>query len=152
MPEVKGLRVTRRTAVAGIAGVGITAALAANFSLSGTSSSSTKDSTQSGSQRGTTSLAYGNIGDWIAVVGTTFRSGTERLRLVGVQPLESDGVRPPEVTRTSAFAAVFDVLNGAVLPGDLIYSIYASNIAPFDIFMSSARTAQYPARLHAVFN
>ncbi len=152
MPDVRGFRLTRRTAVAGIAGVGITAALAASWSLSGTSSSSTKDSTQSGTQSGTTSLAHGNIEDWIAAVGTTFRTVAGRLRLAGVQPLESDGVRPREVTRTSAFVAVFDALNGAVLPGDLIYSIYASNIAPFDIFLSSAPTARYPARLHAVFN
>ena len=98
-------------------------------------------------------LARGGISDWQALAGATFQAtGGFALGLAGVRPLESGGSRPPDLGRASAFLALFDVLDGQDMPGDLIYAMSTAGVGPLDVFLSRAPTAEFPNRMHAVFN
>ena len=98
-------------------------------------------------------LARGGIGDWERLAGGIFQvTAGFRLRLAGVRPLESGGARPPDLGRASAFLALFDVLDGQDMPGDLIYTMSTTGLGPLDVFLSRAPTAEFPHRMHAVFN
>ena len=97
-------------------------------------------------------LARGGLADWTDRVGSVFDAAGFRLRLEGVRPLASEGARPPQVARSSAFLLVFDVLAGGTMPGDLIYPMATPGVGPLDVFLASAATEQYPNRMHAVFN
>lgn len=97
-------------------------------------------------------LADGAMNDWAGIVGTVFDAGGgHSLKLVGVEPLPSSGVRPADVSRERAFIAVFDSIGGE-MAGDLIYSIAASNYGPLDVFLAAAASPELPRRMHAVFN
>ena len=97
------------------------------------------------------SLATSEMDGWSRIVGTNFHAAGFDLRLAGVEPLPSVGARPADVTRDRAFLAVFDVRSGGEMPSDLIYSMTSGNHA-LDIFLTSAATARFPNRMHAVFN
>lgn len=98
-------------------------------------------------------LAHGSMGDWQQMVGSVFQAtGGYALGLVGVRPLQSEGARPANVSRSSAFLAVFDVLGGQTMAGDLIYSMSTSRLGPLDVFLTAAPTPEFPSRMHAVFN
>lgn len=96
-------------------------------------------------------LAHGAMQDWAGMVGTVFRTGGGgTLRVAGVQPLQSGGDRPADLARAAAFLVVFDAI-GAV-PGNLIHRIEAPGYGPLDVFVADAASAEFPARMHAVFN
>jgi len=96
-------------------------------------------------------LATGNMDRWISMVGTEFSTSGVRLKVGGVQALPSVGARPPDATREAAFLVVFEILSGGGMPGDLIYPM-TSSTHRLDVFLASAVTAEFPNRMHAVFN
>jgi hypothetical protein len=98
----------------------------------------------------TINLATAGYNDWLAQVGTTFTGGGYSLKLAGIAPLLSTGVRPAGL-RDRAFAANFDVAAGRTMAGDLIYTINHPQYGPLQVFLS-ATGSQTPARMIAVFN
>lgn len=99
------------------------------------------------------SLAGGTQAEWQSQVGSTFAlGGGTSMRLAGVRPFASPGDRPLSVTRKSAFVAVFDVLGGNSLPGDLIYTATHPQYGPLQLFLSASSDPRAPARMFAVFN
>jgi len=96
------------------------------------------------------SLADAEQAEWARQVGSVFSvDGGYRLKLLGIQPLPSLGARPADVTRERAFAAVFQVLDGATMAGDLIYSASHSQYGGLPLFLS---VTDSPSRMIAVFN
>ena len=96
------------------------------------------------------SLAHAEQGEWTAQVGSEFAiGGGFRLRLAGVRPLPSAGARPSGVARERAFVAVFDVLGGMTMPGELIYSAAHPQYGSLPLFLTAAGD---PRRMLAVFN
>jgi hypothetical protein len=96
------------------------------------------------------SLATAGQAEWAAQVGSVFTAeGGYRLRLAGVRPLASSGARPPEVARRSAFVAVFDVLNGMTMPGEMIYNLRHGDYGRLPVFLNAS---DEPRRMLAVFN
>ncbi|HEV2865577.1 MAG TPA: hypothetical protein VGX37_03610 [Allosphingosinicella sp.] len=96
------------------------------------------------------SLATAEHQEWQAQVGSEFAvDGGYKLRLAGVEPLASRGIRPPEVTRHSAFIAVFEVVGNAAMPGDLIYSAAHPQYGRLPLFLTASET---PRRMLALFN
>ena len=150
MPRIDGRSVNRRTVVGGLFASGLVGAVsfAAVRKLQDLSAA-TSGGTQTSSQT-QTSLATSEMDRWSRMVGTDFTSGAFRLRLQGVRALNSTGVRPDEV-RDTAFLAVFDVLAGGYMPGDLIYRMTSRNQV-LDVFLANAFTREFPTRMHAVFN
>ncbi len=103
--------------------------------------------------RGMLSLADGSYEEWLAQVGSVFAAGGGYgLRLAGVQPLASTGVRPRAVSRERAFLAVFDVTGGGSMAGDLIYTISHPQYGPLPIFLSASTNPNMRGRMLAVFN
>ena len=97
-------------------------------------------------------LAHGEMDRWSGYVGTRFEASGFQLRLSGVRPLASEGARPANVSRSSAFLAVFDVDGGRPMPGNLIHALRAQGVGPLDVFLADAATPEFPGRMHAVFN
>lgn len=103
--------------------------------------------------RGMLSLSSAGYDQWVAQVGSVFAlGGGTSMRLAGVRPLESDGARPMGVARRSAFVAVFDLLGGQTMAGDLIYTASHPQYGPLQIFLSASGDSRTPARMLAVFN
>lgn len=95
------------------------------------------------------SLAHAEQAQWTEQVGATFTAeGGYRLRLAGVEPLLSQGARPAG-TRANAFAAVFDVLDGMTMAGDMIYMARHAQYGAMPLFLSASAS---PSRMFAVFN
>jgi hypothetical protein len=136
----------RRDVVAGLCVAGMVPLLSIG-------SSGQRQQTQSrqATARSSQALATGEMDSWTRVVGTEFEAAGFRLRLAGVEPLPSNGMRPARVARRRGFLAVFDVLGGGEMPGDLIYAVRSPQHA-LDMFISSAATPGRPGRMHAVFN
>jgi hypothetical protein len=96
------------------------------------------------------SLADAGQSEWTSQVGSAFTlDGGYRLRLAGVRPLHSQGARPASVARDRAFAAVFEVLGGAPLAEDLIYSARHAHYGALPLFLTGTDD---PRRMLAVFN
>jgi len=96
------------------------------------------------------SLAHAEQGEWAAQVGSNFSvDGGYRLRLAGVRPLQSAGERPGHVSRDRAFVAVFDVVGGMTMAGDLIYSVAHPQYGSLPIFLTTSDSSR---RMLAVFN
>ena len=95
-------------------------------------------------------LATAGYNDWLAQVGTTFSTSGYNLKLIGIAPLISSGVRPAGL-RDRAFALNFDVAAGRTMAGELIYTISHPQHGPLQIFLS-ATGPQTPARMLAVLN
>jgi hypothetical protein len=74
------------------------------------------------------------------------------MRLAGVRPMASEGPRPMSVARRSAFVAMFDVLGGQTVAGDLIYTASHPQYGPLQIFLSASADPRTPGRVLAVFN
>ena len=99
--------------------------------------------------RGMLSLSQAEIEEWSTQIGATFAvGGGFELRLAGIQPLQSEGVRPASL-RDRAVAAVFDVTRGSSMPGDLIYTLNHRQYGPLQLFLSSTGN---PRRMLAIFN
>lgn len=96
------------------------------------------------------SLADAEQAEWANQVGSVFTlEGGYRLKLAGVSPLPSTGARPSNVTRDRAFEAVFEVLGGATMAGDLIYQASHSQYGSLPLFLSATAS---PSRMVAIFN
>jgi hypothetical protein len=148
MPRIKRLSVNRRYVVAGMCASGLLGAF--SFAAVRTQQQLAKGQQPAG-QTQTQSLATSEMDRWSRMVGDEFTGGGFRLKLKGVQALNSKGDRPPEVTRDAAFLAVFEVLSGGFMPGDLIYRMSTRNQA-LDVFLGNASTRAFPNQMHAVFN
>ena len=147
MSKKGGPRLSRRLVVAGLCASGAYAAVKTVGALQPAASRPLGV----GRQRAL-ALKSGGMDAWTRMRGHEFHVLGFRLKLLGTRPLMSQGVRPPEVARRSAFLAVFEVLAGGEMPGDLIYTLTTRGVAPFDMFLSSGASAQFPNRMHAVFN
>jgi hypothetical protein len=96
------------------------------------------------------SLDHAEQAEWEALSGSVFTAGGGyRLRLAGVRPLPSSGVRPPEAWRAGAFVAVFEVLNGMTMRGDVIHNLSHSQYGHLPVFLTASSDA---GRMLAVFN
>lgn len=96
------------------------------------------------------SLADAGQAEWATQVGSVLSAdGGYRLRLEGVRPLPSGGPRPAGLGRERAFLAVFEVLDGMTMPGDLIYTARHGDYGALPLFLSAAGS---PSRMLAVFN
>jgi hypothetical protein len=143
------INVNRRTVVGGLFASGLLGA----FSFAAVRDQQVSSATTSTSTTTTTnqtSLATSEMDKWSRRVGSDFTTGNFRLRLQGVRALNSSGDRP-DALRDTAFLAVFEVLAGGYMPGDLIYRMTTRNEV-LDVFLANAFTTQYPRNMHAVFN
>ena len=87
--------------------------------------------------------------EWAAQVGTDFTASTgQRLRLAGVRAFPSPGQRPAGL-RQGAFAAFFDVADGAAMAGNIIYTLAHPQYGSTPVLLSVTDT---PGRMLAVFN
>ena len=142
--------VSRRTAMLGLAGVAVTAMVATTAFRPTAGERARRVLASNPLTRRFLSLANAGQAEWAGQVGSEFRiEGGYRLRLVGVQPLNSVGARPADVTRDRAFAALFDVLGGMTMPGDLIYTARHAQYGALPLFLSATGD---PRRMLAVFN
>lgn len=99
--------------------------------------------------RGMLSLSQAEMAEWSNQIGSTFNvGGGYQLKLAGVQPLLSVGERPASL-RNSAFAAVFDLIRGSSMPGDLIYTLNHPQYGPLQLLLTSTGN---PRRMLAIFN
>lgn len=141
---------TRRNVLIGAAGATVAAVVAAPFLRPGMSEGTRRLLAGNRFTRRFLSLAYAGQAEWAAQVGSVFTAeGGYRLRLAGVRPLPSAGRRPPEVARRSAFVAVFDVLNGMTMAGEMIYNLRHGQYGRLPVFLSASGD---PRRMLAVFN
>lgn len=145
MYRVEAPAFTRRTVVAGLCASGLVTACSSSRAPEAEPDPQAKAAAQG------QALATGNMDRWARMVGGEFDASGFRLKLAGVRPLPSSGERPANVAREAAFLAVFEVLGGGQMPGDLIYAMRSSTHA-LDVFLLSGATAEFPNRMHAVFN
>lgn len=140
---------SRRNILFGIAGVAVAGIVATSRLLPSAEQGTRRLLAGNRFTRRFLSLAEAGQAEWSAQAGSVFGvDGGYRLRLAGTRPLESGGARPSG-TRDRAFLAVFDVLDGASLPADLIYSAAHPQYGPLPLFLSATDN---PARMLAVFN
>jgi len=149
MSRIQGPSMRRRHVVGGLFASGALGAFA--FAAVRTQQSSPAQTSATTTQVQSTTLATAEMDRWSRMVGSEFTTAGFSLKLMGVQALNSAGVRPPEVTRDAAFVAIFDVLSGGYMPGDLIYRM-TSRSQVLDVFLNNAFTPQFPRRMNAVFN
>src|SRR5687767_3902691 len=141
---------TRRNVLIGVAGAAVAAVVAAPFLRPGMSDGTRRLLAGNRFTRRFLSLADAGQAEWAAQAGSVFTAeGGYRLRLAGVRPLLSTGVRPPEVARRSAFLAVFDVLDNMTMAGDVIYDLRHGQYGRLPVFLSASDD---PRRMFAVFN
>lgn len=145
MQQSEKSSLSRRTVVTGLAATGVLAAYVA------TRGAGEPEVAVQATGQGR-ALAVGEIDQWSRMVGTRFQASGYRLALAGVRPLASSGRRPANVARQKAFLAVFDVLDGQDMPGNMIHSMSAAGRGALDVFLTSAASTEFPRRMHAVFN
>jgi hypothetical protein len=146
MHWIKGPSVSRRDVVAGLCASGLLGACSAGTAPEQEDMVQPQAAAANGQ-----ALATGEKDGWARLVGTEFTTSGFRLKLTGVSSLPSAGARPPDVTRDAAFLAVFEVLSGGVMPGDLIYRM-STRSQVLDVFLGSAASREFPNNMHAVFN
>lgn len=149
MPRINRLSLSRRHVVAGMCASGLLSV----FSFAAVrlqQQQQQKTAQPLAGQTQTQPLATSEMDRWSRMVGDEFTGQGFRLKLKGVQALNSKGVRPEEL-RDNAFLAVFEVLSGGYMPGDLIYRMSTRNQV-LDIFLANAFTPQFPRNMNAVFN
>ena len=142
--------VSRRNILIGLGGAAIAAVVAAPMWQPSASQRARRLLSSNAFTRRFISLAHAEQAEWTAQVGSVFTiEGGYRMRLAGVEPLNSKGDRPADVTRERAFVAVFDVLGGMTMPGNLIYSVRHGQYGQMPIFLTVASDT---GRMLAVFN
>jgi hypothetical protein len=148
--EQRALKPSRRNLLVGLGGAAIAAMVALPLVRSTGSDRARRILAANPLTRRFVSLVHAEQDEWTAQVGATFAAvGGYRLRLAGVEPLPSAGDRPAEVTRQSAFLAVFDVLDGKSMAGDLIYAVSHPEYGAMPLFLSASAR---PGRMVALFN
>lgn len=141
---------SRRKIVLGLAGTAVAAAVAVPALRPAAGERARRLLASNGLTRGFLSLADAGQGEWQAQVGSVFTvEGGYRMRLAGVQPLQSEGARPPQAWRERAFIAVFELAGGVTLAGDLIYTVAHPEYGALPLFLSASDD---PRRMFAVFN
>jgi hypothetical protein len=141
---------TRRKVLIGAAGASAAGLVATAYLRPGAGESARRLLAGNRFTRRFLSLADAGQAEWAAQAGSVFTAeGGYRLRLAGVRPMASPGVRPPDVARRSAFVAVFDVLGGMTMAGDMIYTMRHRDYGRLPVFLSASGQ---PHRMLAVFN
>ena len=155
MTEILNAAAADRRAMLGLIGIGglgavVAGAAATRPSLLGTSSSSYWDSVA----LPPLSLADGALDHWQRAVGMRFSVGGTAaiLTLRAVKPLRSAGERPAGVTRSHAFAAVFEAPLDAPIQGNRTYRLATRLVAPLDVHLGSAVAAGAASQFLAIFN
>lgn len=139
-------KLSRRHVVAGAAGLGVVA-LAANAVTRAPSGPAQTSTTASFVAR--RPLLEAARADWESQIGSIFRViGGYRLRLTGTRPFPSADSRPAGVRRRG-FMAVFEVLDGQTMAGDLIYGMWQREYGGMQLFLSNSGS---PRIMHALFN
>ena len=141
-------RVSRRHLLAGVAAVGVVAALAVAVRNPAALERSGGLIADALTGRPSLSLATAEREDWQHTVGATFAIAHTRMRLAGVRPLPRTGPRPADV-RQHPFLAVFELADGQALTGNLVYTVSTARSVEFELFLSESSDA---GRLLAVFN
>ena len=140
---------SRRNILFGIAGIAVAGIVATSRLLPSAEHGTRRLLAGNRFTRRFLSLADAGQAEWSAQAGSVLSlDGGYRLRLAGTRALPSGGARPPG-TRDRAFLAVFELLDGASLPADLIYSARHPQYGPLPLFLSATDN---PARMLAVFN
>ena len=144
-----GASPNRRNLLLGLAGAAVAGIVATSQLLPGAGQSARRVLAGNRLTRRFLSLADAEQPEWSAQAGSVFAlDGGYRLRLAGTRALQSGGARPSG-GRDRAFLAMFDVLDGASLPADLIYSARHPQYGALPLFLSAT---DQPARMLAVFN
>ena len=142
--------ISRRRVVVGLAGLAVTAVAAATVFRPSAGERARRVLAGNAFTRRFLSLASAEQAEWATQVGSDFAiEGGYRLRLAGVRSLNSEGRRPANVARRRAFVAVFDVLGGMTMPGDLIYTARHAQYGALPLFLAATDD---PRRMLAVFN
>lgn len=148
--QLTDLHLSRRRMVVALGGAAVTVGALFAAPLRSLIEASGREPANTVPLRRTINLATAGYADWLAQVGTTFAGGGYNLKLTGVAPLLSTGVRPAGL-RDRAFALNFDVAGGRTMAGDLIYTINHPQYGPLQVFLA-VTGPQTPARMLAVFN
>ena len=73
---------------------------------------------------------------------------TRWVRLVSVEPFESSGARPPEVSRKTAFSVLFEARWPLPFERDRIYTVGSQLFRGMQVFLGGSD----PRRMRAIFN
>lgn len=142
--------VSRRNLVIGAGAAAVAAMVAAPKLFPGAERGTRRLLASNSLTRGFLSLADASHAEWAAQVGSVFTvDGGYRLKLAGIRPLQSGGARPAGLGRDRAFLAVFDVLGGLTMPGDLIYGASHAQYGALPLFLSATGESR---QMFAVFN
>ena len=142
MMDTKSGRISRRTMIVGLAGTTTLGACSGGVSIGGAGAGGSASAPVA-------PLSTADADKWAAAAGSLFDAGGYVLRLTGIERIEQAGRRPGEL-RQQAFVALFDIVRGGFMPGELIYRISHATIPAFNIFLSGS--ASTPSRMHAFFN
>ena len=142
--------VSRRNILLGVAGAAVAAVVSAPLWQPTTAQRTRRLLASNSFTRRFLSLAHAEQAEWETLAGSVFTAGGGyRLRLAGVRPLATSGERPPEAWRDGAFVAVFEVMNGMTMPGDLIHTLSHGQYGRLPVFLTVSGDA---GRMLAVFN
>jgi hypothetical protein len=98
------------------------------------------------------SLKFGSLADWQAVVGHSFGvAGGGRVKLVSVEAFKTSGRRPAGLPRAQAFAATFEAPAGA-LDGDRVHRLSHPLLPALAVHLGAATKKNGKSRLVAIFN
>ncbi|HEY5713677.1 MAG TPA: hypothetical protein VIT38_17405 [Allosphingosinicella sp.] len=99
------------------------------------------------------SLGSAGVDEWSQQVGSVFTvAGGTAMRLAGVRAMPAPGGRPSNLSRSTAFLAVFDPLNGATMAGNLTYGASHPEYGALMMFLTESSDPATPSRMFAVFN
>jgi hypothetical protein len=134
--------ISRRTVITGLAGAAALGGCSGGISIGDSGVGGTASAAAA-------PLSTADADKWAAAVGSRFDAGGYILQLAGIERIDQSGRRPGEL-RQQAFVAVFDIVRGGFMPGDLIYRISHATIPAFNIFLANSVSSQ--SRMHAFFN
>ena len=139
-------KLSRRHVVAGAAGLGVVALAANAVTRAPTGPAQTSTTASFVARR---PLVQAARADWESQIGSIFRVvGGYRLRLTGTRAFQHADSRPAGVRRRG-FLAVFEVLDGKSMAGDLIYGMWQREYGGMQLFLSNSGS---PRIMHALFN
>jgi hypothetical protein len=139
--RIQDWQVSRRTVLVGI---GASALAGCGVAPGSDSSSGVSLTAKSGP-----ALATAEADVWTAAAGSQFQTTGYTMQLAGIDLLRVVGERP-EGLRRQPFIAVFDILSGGFMPGNLVYAIRHTTIPTFDIYLTNHSTSE--TTMFALFN